>query len=72
MPYIYRLGTPAFRHWVLEHIPSKVIQQLRYVINIQNDQAEEVLRARQVLISSGVDLSSQAGRGRDIMTLLSE
>ena len=41
-------------------------------MNIQNALAEEVLRARQELISAGVDLSSEPGRGRDLMTLLSK
>lgn len=70
LPYVYRFGTPSFRRWALQYIPSVAIQQLRHATGVQNGQAEEVLRARQALISAGVDLSSQAGRGRDIMTLL--
>lgn len=49
-----------------------MIQRLRDAVNIQNRQAEEVLQARHTLLSSGADLSSEAGRGRDIMTLLSD
>ncbi|KAF8751191.1 cytochrome P450 [Rhizoctonia solani] len=56
--------------WILKHIPHNNIQQLLHAVRIQNEQAEEVIRTRQGLISSGEDLSSQAGRGRDIMTLL--
>jgi hypothetical protein len=56
---------------MLKHIPINDIQQLQYAVKIQNEQAEEVIRTRQTLISSGDDLSMQAGRGRDIMTLLS-
>ncbi|ELU37552.1 cytochrome p450 [Rhizoctonia solani AG-1 IA] len=71
LPYVYRMGTPSFRSWILKHIPHNNIQQLLHAVRIQNEQAEEVIRTRQGLISSGEDLSSQAGRGRDIMTLLS-
>ncbi|KAF8732482.1 cytochrome P450, partial [Rhizoctonia solani] len=70
LPYVYRMGTPSFRSWILKHIPHNNIQQLQHAVRIQNEQAEEVIRTRQALISSGEDLSSQAGRGRDIMTLL--
>ncbi|CUA75706.1 Cytochrome P450 4V2 [Rhizoctonia solani] len=70
IPFIYRIGTPSFRQWILQHIPHRDLQRLRYAVVIQNSQAEEVLRTREALISSGKDLSSQAGRGRDIVTLL--
>ncbi|KAG8750917.1 cytochrome P450-dit2, partial [Ceratobasidium sp. 423] len=70
LPFVYHIGTPSFRRWMLKHIPHNDIQQLRYAVGIQNQQAEEVIQTRQALISSGDDLSSQAGRGRDIMTLL--
>ncbi|CAE6491106.1 unnamed protein product [Rhizoctonia solani] len=70
LPLVYHIGTPSLRRWMLKHIPHRDIQQLRYAVGIQNQQAEEVIRTRQALISSGDDLSSQAGRGRDIMTLL--
>ncbi|KAL5633803.1 hypothetical protein ACGC1H_005858 [Rhizoctonia solani] len=70
LPYVYRIGTPSIRRWILKHIPHNDLQQLQYAVGIQNQQAEEVIQSRQALISSGEDLSSQAGRGRDIMTLL--
>ncbi|KAL5633807.1 hypothetical protein ACGC1H_005861 [Rhizoctonia solani] len=70
LPYVHRIGTPAFRQWVLSLIPSTTIQKLRHAVKLQNEQAEEVLRARQALLSAGNDLSSATGRGRDIMTLL--
>ncbi|CAE6524569.1 unnamed protein product [Rhizoctonia solani] len=72
LPLVYHTGTPSLRRWMLKHIPHNDIQQLRYAVGIQNQQAEEVVQTRQALVSSGDDLSSQAGRGRDIMTLLSK
>ncbi|KAH7323306.1 cytochrome P450 [Rhizoctonia solani] len=70
LPYVYRLGTPAFRRWVMNLIPSSTLQHLRRVVSLQNGQAEEVLRSREAALSAGNDLSAEAGRGRDIMTLL--
>lgn len=72
LPFVYKIGTPSFRRWALKHVPWDSIQRLRYAVEVQNQQAEEVLRAREALIASGDDLSSHIGRGRDIMTLLSE
>ena len=72
LPYVHRIGTPAFRQWVLSLIPSATIQKLRRAVSIQNEQAEEVLRARQAALSAGRNMASEAGRGRDIMTLLSK
>ncbi|CAE7144657.1 unnamed protein product [Rhizoctonia solani] len=72
LPYVHRIGTPAFRQWILNLVPSKAIQSLRRAAKLQNEQAEEVIRARQSLLSSGSDLSTEVGRGRDILTLLSK
>ncbi|KAG9122297.1 cytochrome P450-dit2 [Ceratobasidium sp. 392] len=72
LPYLYKLGTPSFRRWVLERIPISDIQKLIQATDLQNNQAEEVLRARQALLASGGDLGSEAGRGRDILTLLTK
>ncbi|KAG8689675.1 cytochrome P450-dit2 [Ceratobasidium sp. 423] len=70
LPYVHQIGTPAFRQWVLDLIHYKPIQNLRHAIKLQNDQAEEIILARQALLSAGSGLSSEAGRGKDIMTLL--
>ncbi|QRW09888.1 cytochrome P450 family protein [Ceratobasidium sp. AG-Ba] len=70
LPLLYNFGTAAFRRWAVQYIPLTIVRQIRHAVAIQNEQAEEVLRARQALLSSGSDLSAEAGRGRDIMTLL--
>ncbi|KAG8795727.1 cytochrome P450-dit2 [Ceratobasidium sp. 428] len=70
LPYISNIGTPSFRRWVLQHVPVSSVQKLLQAARLQNNQAEEVLRVRQALLASGGDLTSEAGRGRDIMTLL--
>ncbi|CAE7227428.1 unnamed protein product [Rhizoctonia solani] len=70
LPYVHRLGTPAFRQRVMDLIPSGTLQHLRHVVGLQQGQAEEIIRSREALLAAGNDLSTQAGRGRDIMTLL--
>ncbi|CAE6522742.1 unnamed protein product [Rhizoctonia solani] len=70
LPYVQRLGTPAFRRWMLKISPFGAIRQLRNAVNFQNEQADKILRIRQELISSGVDISSEPGGGKDIITLL--
>ncbi|QRV78471.1 cytochrome P450 family protein [Ceratobasidium sp. AG-Ba] len=70
LPSLCNLGTAGFRRWAVRYIPIAIVQRLRYAVAVQNEQAEEVLRARQLLLSSGGDLCAEAGRGRDIMSLL--
>ncbi|KAG8721929.1 cytochrome P450-dit2, partial [Ceratobasidium sp. 423] len=70
LPYVHRLGTPTFRRWILDLAPFEAIQQLRRAVTMQNEQADKILRARQELLSSGVDMSSEVGGGRDVITLL--
>ncbi|KAF8670346.1 cytochrome p450, partial [Rhizoctonia solani] len=70
LPYVHRIGTSGFRQWIMDIIPSSTIQKLRRATKVQNEQAEEIIRARQELLSAGKDLSSETGRGKDIMTLL--
>ncbi|KAF8598926.1 cytochrome P450 [Ceratobasidium sp. AG-I] len=70
LPYVHNLGTPTLRQWVLRYNPIKLVRRFAEAVSIQNALAEEVLQARRELISAGVDLSSEPGRGRDIMTLL--
>ncbi|ELU38587.1 tartrate transporter [Rhizoctonia solani AG-1 IA] len=70
LPYVHRIGTSRFRQWIMDIIPSSTIQKLRRATRVQNEQAEGIIRARQELLSAGKDLSSETGRGKDIMTLL--
>ncbi|QRV93245.1 cytochrome P450 family protein [Ceratobasidium sp. AG-Ba] len=70
LPFIPNIGTPSFRYWLVQYIPIPGVRQLLEARDIQNSQAEEILRARQELLASGHDLRSEAGRGRDILTLL--
>ncbi|QRV93285.1 cytochrome P450 family protein [Ceratobasidium sp. AG-Ba] len=70
LPYISNVGTPSFRRWVVQWLPIPGLAGLLHATSIQNKQAEEVLQARRTLLASGHDLTSEAGRGRDILTLL--
>ncbi|KAL5633805.1 hypothetical protein ACGC1H_005860 [Rhizoctonia solani] len=70
LPYVHQLGTAAFRRWMLDVAPFDAIRQLWKAVCFQHEQADKILRTREELISSGVDISSEAGGGKDIITLL--
>ncbi|CAE6461590.1 unnamed protein product [Rhizoctonia solani] len=70
LPYVHQLGTAAFRRWMLDIAPFNAVQYLRKAVSFQHEQADKILRTREELISSGVDISSETGGGRDIITLL--
>ncbi|GAB1527199.1 hypothetical protein RhiTH_010374 [Rhizoctonia solani] len=67
-PYLYRLPiTPE----LLSYVPFPLLQQVLKATKLQNDQAEQILRKRKDLLERGVDLESVTGRGKDILTQLS-
>ncbi|KAG9090804.1 cytochrome P450-dit2 [Ceratobasidium sp. UAMH 11750] len=63
-------GSARFRQWVAKTAPFKVIQDLRELVNVQHDQAHEILSARQGLLVSGESLDNATGSGNDVLTLL--
>ncbi|KAG9103689.1 cytochrome P450-dit2, partial [Ceratobasidium sp. 392] len=70
MIYFENFGTPGFRRWVADNAPFKAAKDLRELVRIQHDQAQEILSSRQHLLASGQSLDSTTGSGKDILTLL--
>ncbi|KAG8718204.1 cytochrome P450-dit2 [Ceratobasidium sp. 395] len=63
-------GSARFRQWIAKMTPSKVVQDLRKLVNVQHDQAHEVLSARKTLLGAGQSLNETTGSGHDVLTLL--
>ncbi|KAG9124291.1 cytochrome P450-dit2, partial [Ceratobasidium sp. 392] len=64
------LGSARFRQWIAKTAPFKVVRDLRKLVNVQHDQAHEVLAARRGVLETGESLNNTAGSGNDILTLL--
>ncbi|KAG8711507.1 cytochrome P450-dit2 [Ceratobasidium sp. 395] len=68
--YFENFGTPGFRRWVTDNAPFKAAKDLRELVRVQHDQAQEILSSRHHLLASGQSLDSTTGSGKDILTLL--
>ncbi|KAG9103874.1 cytochrome P450-dit2, partial [Ceratobasidium sp. 392] len=70
MIYFENFGTQGFRRWVADNAPFKAAKDLRELVRVQHNQAQEILSSRQYLLASGQSLDSTTGNGKDILTLL--
>ncbi|CAE6534375.1 unnamed protein product [Rhizoctonia solani] len=66
-PYLARL---PITHNMLSYFPFPLLRQVLKVTNIQNEQAEQIIRERKDMLANGADLESVTGRGKDILTQL--
>ncbi|KAF8708470.1 cytochrome P450, partial [Rhizoctonia solani] len=66
-PYFVRL--PVTRK-ALSYVRIPLLRQVLKATSLQNEQAEQILRTRQDMLTKGTDLESVTGRGKDILTQL--
>ncbi|CAE6396351.1 unnamed protein product [Rhizoctonia solani] len=66
-PYLVRL--PISRK-LLSYAPFPLLRQVIKATNLQNEQAERIIRTRNDMLTKGADLESVTGRGKDILTQL--
>ncbi|CAE6409217.1 unnamed protein product [Rhizoctonia solani] len=66
-PYLVRL--PITRN-LLSYVPFPLLRRVMKATDLQNEQAEQILRTRNDMLVKGVDFESVTGRGKDILTQL--
>ncbi|CAE6513552.1 unnamed protein product [Rhizoctonia solani] len=66
-PYLVRL--PVTRG-LLSYVPLPLLRRVLKATNLQNEQAEHIIRTRKEMLAGGVDLESVTGRGKDVLTQL--
>lgn len=73
MPMLTRIGTPRFRRWVVERIPSKDVQHLRGIIDTLWRTSTEIIDKKKKALAEGDEaVAAQIGRGKDVISILSE
>ncbi|KAH9930173.1 cytochrome P450 [Amylocystis lapponica] len=71
IPYIGRLGSPAFRRWLVEMIPHKQIQKMTAIVDVMADRASDILAEKKNALRAGDEaVMRQVGEGKDIMSIL--
>ena len=73
MPLVRNIGTPAFREWVADHIPSKDVQEFRKAIKIMHSNAKHIYDSKKAALEQGDKaVTHQIGEGKDIISILSK
>ncbi|RXW17125.1 hypothetical protein EST38_g8730 [Candolleomyces aberdarensis] len=71
LPTLNKIGTPAFRKWVMDIVPWKNLHDVRDLINTMNETAVDIIESKKRAIKAGDDsIAQQVGRGKDVITTL--
>ncbi|KAJ2926779.1 hypothetical protein H1R20_g10302, partial [Candolleomyces eurysporus] len=71
LPMLNKIGTPAFRKWVMDIVPWKNLHDIRDIINTMNETAVEIIESKKRAIEAGDDsIARQVGRGKDVISTL--
>lgn len=71
LPSVIWIGSPGFRRFILELLPSRTVQSAREMIDLMDKTSHEVLRAKREAMQQGDEaVLQQIGSGKDIMSIL--
>ncbi|KII90147.1 hypothetical protein PLICRDRAFT_108574 [Plicaturopsis crispa FD-325 SS-3] len=71
LPYAKNIGTPAFRRFVVEHMPWKRGQVVRSIVDEMWENSKKVYEDKKAALAAGEDaVVAQVGQGKDIMSIL--
>lgn len=63
VPLVKDIGTPAFRRWLVESVPSKDVHRLISSVDTMWEQAKTILNSKKEAVD-------KEGGGKDIMSIL--
>ncbi|KAF8069171.1 cytochrome P450 [Lyophyllum atratum] len=71
LPKLFRIGSPRFRRFVIDLIPSKSIQRLRDIINLMDQTTIDIFHEKKKALEGGDEaLSQKVEHAKDIMSIL--
>lgn len=71
MPQIVKIGSPAFRRWILELTPYRRLQRLKNITDTLENTAKQILAEKKAALAEGDEaLTRQVGEGKDIISVL--
>jgi hypothetical protein len=68
LPIVDKFKFPRVKRWIVDHWPSKWVQDIKDIIDIMHDTALEIYKAKQKAIEEGHDDDGK----KDIISILSE
>lgn len=70
-PYISYLGPARFRRFLLDLVPLRNVQNIKYIIDTLHERSKEIYHAKKAAVEKGdTDLLNAVGEGKDIMSVL--
>ncbi|KAH9485644.1 Cytochrome P450 monooxygenase 91 [Psilocybe cubensis] len=69
-PKITTIGSPAFRKFVVEHMPLKFVQEMRRIVQVMHNTSIDIFKSKKALIHWEGQNVSRNGKGSDIITAL--
>ncbi|KAF9238636.1 cytochrome P450 [Melanogaster broomeanus] len=71
LPYAVKIGSPQFRRYIAEIIPSKDLHDVLRMVDIMDKTSIDIFEAKKkALLLGDVAVLEQVGRGKDIMSIL--
>lgn len=66
-----RLGTPRFRKFLVDNAPSKMVKDLKAIVETLHNTSVEIFESKKHALQAGNEaLADQIGRGKDIISIL--
>ncbi len=73
LPYIMKVGSPAFRRKLAEWTPTTNVQNMKRSIDIFDETSKGIYAKKKEAFTRGDEaVVNQIGQGKDIMSILSE
>ena len=71
VPYVRRLGSPSFRGWLFDLIPSTMTKTIKEIVDTMDIESRKIYTAAKTSLEAGDDDAVQRmGEGKDIMSVL--
>lgn len=68
-----KIGTPAFRRFMVDICPWKALHEARDIVDIMYETSLEIYAEKKQALADGDEaLSVKVGQGKDIMSILSK
>lgn len=69
IPYVDWFGPPAFRGWVVDHLPFRRLRDIKSMADTIHNQATNIFRDKKAALLAGA-MVQKVGEGKDIMSIL--
>ncbi|GLB42388.1 putative cytochrome P450 family protein [Lyophyllum shimeji] len=71
LPLVYKIGSPRFRRFLVDLIPSENVRRLRDIVNTMDQTTIQIFNEKKKALAEGDEaLLKQVGQAKDIMSIL--